>query len=410
VGVALVPIGGFLVTEFEGESVRRVGADGIISTAVSDVAGSGAIAALPDGDFVVAEYGRVRRVAPDGTVSTLAGTNRRGFSGDGGPATAARVAPDSIAVAVDGSVLIGGARRVRRVAPNGIIATVAGNGRLETSGDGGPAVRAGISAVNGVAALPDGGFVIVDGFADRVRRVSPAGLITTFIGPRAFTDFAEREAYDMGVLADAPHAISVAPDGLLIGTSNSIFFAPTAAPLRPAVRIVGARTTGRRSALVVNATQPATLTVRGPGISRRPANAIAGRNTLALGRPRGVRRLRVTLDTGTGIATDAVTLVLGGHLPKTLVRRALDDLLSDYAGREFDGFGSGPCRRFGRRRVDCVFAGFIDDKVVCQTVMAARVGSDGVVRAREYRCPRRGERTHRRRPHYLDRPFVLDVR
>jgi hypothetical protein len=165
VGVALMPGGGFLVSEQDGERVRRVGPDGLISTAADGVTWAGALAVLPDGGFVVAEYARVRRVAPDGSVSTLAGTGRRGFSGDGGPATAARIASDSIAVTADGSVLIGGGRRVRRVGPNGVIDTVAGSGQRATSGDGGPAVRAGIASVDGVAVMPDGGVLIADGWA-----------------------------------------------------------------------------------------------------------------------------------------------------------------------------------------------------------------------------------------------------
>ncbi|WP_437835764.1 hypothetical protein [Sorangium sp. So ce1153] len=87
----------------------------------------------PDGRLRIAEQGgpRVRRGTPDGTIATVAGTGAVGYSGDGGPATLATLtSPFSIAVGFDGSVYIAdrGNHSVRRVAPDGIIDTVAGTG------------------------------------------------------------------------------------------------------------------------------------------------------------------------------------------------------------------------------------------------------------------------------------------
>ena len=419
VGVALLPGGGFLVSESEADRVRRVGPDGQISTVATGLSGPTGLAALPDGGFLVAEYARVLRISSDGTLSVVAGTGRRGFSGDGGPATAARIASDSIAVATDGSVLIGGGRRVRRVGADGTIVTVAGSGRRRTSGDGGPAVQAGIASVNGVASLPDGGFLIADGRDDRVRTVSSAGVIETFLGPKAFSDFAGREQYDMREFADAPNRISVASDGVFITTLDSVLFAPTATLIRAGVRITGARSSRARAALVVHAAQPGTLTVQARALGRRTVRRIvrrtvsihAGRQAVRVSRipAGGVYRTRVTLRAGTSVATDAVTMLLGGQLPRRVVAGTLDAWLIDYAGREFDGFRSGSCRRFSRRRVDCAFVAFSGDRTVCQTVVAARLASDGVVRARNYRCPRGGQPTHRRQPRYRGRPHVLDI-
>jgi hypothetical protein len=119
---------------------------------------------------------------------------------------------------------------------------------------------------------------------------------------------------------------------------------------------------------------------------------------------------RVTLRAGTGVATDAVTLLLGGELPKRVVADTLDAELEEYAGDEFWRFGTGRCHRFGRLRVDCEFAAFEwSGRRRCRVVVAARLGSDGIVRARDYRCPRRGQRTHRLQPHYLGRSYVLDI-
>ena len=74
---------------------------------------------------------RVRRISPDGIITTIAGTGEEGYSGDGGPATAAQLAlPEGVAIAADGGLYIADYRnnRVRRVAPNGTITTIAGNG------------------------------------------------------------------------------------------------------------------------------------------------------------------------------------------------------------------------------------------------------------------------------------------
>jgi glucose/arabinose dehydrogenase len=124
--------------------------------------------------------------AATGTISTIAGSDPFGdFKGDGGPATAAALnEPLGVAVMPDGGYLIAdaGNDRVRRVFPDGTIKTVAGSGNYGSSGDGGPATAASLQDPLGVAALPDGGFLIADAGAGRVRRVSATGTITTVAG------------------------------------------------------------------------------------------------------------------------------------------------------------------------------------------------------------------------------------
>jgi hypothetical protein len=95
------------------------------------------VAVSPDGGYLIADAGndRVRRVFPDGTIKTVAGTGNYGFSGDGGPATAADPqAPIGVAVLPDGGFLIAdaAAARVRRVSAAGIITRVAGNGTQDS--------------------------------------------------------------------------------------------------------------------------------------------------------------------------------------------------------------------------------------------------------------------------------------
>ena len=129
---------------------------------------------------------RVRKVSPGGTISTFAGKGGGGGAlGDGGPATSARLdAPRSVAVDGQGNVYIAdfNAHRIRMVRPNGTITTFAGTGQASFSGDGGPAVSARLYAPAAVAVDGQGNVYIVDAYNQRVRKVTPDGRITTIAG------------------------------------------------------------------------------------------------------------------------------------------------------------------------------------------------------------------------------------
>ena len=120
-----------------------------------------------------------------GTLVQIAGNSRAGYSGDGGPAVNAQLwAPIGLAVDAAGDVFIAdtGNNRVRKVAVNGIITTVAGNGAPGFAGDGGPAASAGLSGVAGVAVDSSGNLFIADSGNNRVRKVTTSGVITTVAG------------------------------------------------------------------------------------------------------------------------------------------------------------------------------------------------------------------------------------
>jgi hypothetical protein len=200
-----MPGGGFVFSSGNGSYVRRVSPTGTITTLagginlVNGFSGDGGPATKarlnlpmgvdvqPDGSVLIADSNnhRIRKVSPTGIITTVAGNGVEGFSGDGGQATAASLdLPVDVAATRDGGFLIAdyGNDRIRKVSPTGTITTVAGNGIEGKSGDGGPATGAQLGFPNSVSATSDGGFLIADYVNNTVRRVSSTGTITTVAG------------------------------------------------------------------------------------------------------------------------------------------------------------------------------------------------------------------------------------
>jgi uncharacterized protein (TIGR03437 family) len=143
------------------------------------------VAVSNTGDIFIADFARVRRVAPGGIITTVAGNGIGGFSGDGGPATDAQLQrPSGVAVDGAGNLFVAdfASNRIRKVSPSGIITTVAGNGTRGFSGDGGPATSAQLWFPEGIAVDSQGNLFIADHANNRVRKVSPNGIITTVAG------------------------------------------------------------------------------------------------------------------------------------------------------------------------------------------------------------------------------------
>jgi hypothetical protein len=130
----------------------------------------------------------IRRVNATGMITTVAGNGTPGYSGDGGQATRAQLnQPTKLAVDSSGNLFIidSGNHRVREVTPDGIIRTVAGNGVDGDAGDGGPATAASIdvalSSPSALAVDATGDFYIAEGRMGHVRKVSTSGTITKVI-------------------------------------------------------------------------------------------------------------------------------------------------------------------------------------------------------------------------------------
>jgi uncharacterized protein (TIGR03437 family) len=136
--------------------------------------------------FADSDNNVVRKIAPNGTISTIAGNGSPGFGGDGASGPAAQLnAPEGVAVDASGNVYIADSanNRVRKVTSSGAIATFAGNGTAGSSGDGGPAASAELNAPFGLALDAAGNLYITEFSGARVRKVAAgSGTISTVAG------------------------------------------------------------------------------------------------------------------------------------------------------------------------------------------------------------------------------------
>lgn len=189
------------VADYGNNRIRKITPGGAIST----IAGNGsathsgdggaatnagmrpvAISVDAAGNILVADYGnhRIRHITPAGVISTIAGTGVPSFSGDGGAATSATLRAPIHVFADGGAVYINDRdnKRIRKVAPDGTISTIAGNGTTGYSGDGGPATAAQLSNAWDIEIDGTGSLYISDMSNYRVRKVTAAGVISTFAG------------------------------------------------------------------------------------------------------------------------------------------------------------------------------------------------------------------------------------
>ena len=178
-----------VITTIAGTGERGYSGDGgpAVSAQMSRPA---ALALDAEGRLLVAEFANhvVRRIdLSDGTISTIAGTGRPDFSGDGGPATAATLnSPRGIVLNAFDNLFISDSanNRIRRVgARTGVITTIAGTGEQNFSGDGGPANAATLNRPRGIAADASGNLYLADRLNNRIRRIDQeTRLISTFAG------------------------------------------------------------------------------------------------------------------------------------------------------------------------------------------------------------------------------------
>jgi len=188
-GITLAPDGSVYIADTFNSKVRKVRPDGMAENiAPTDSFSRPQDVALDTlGNLYIADSNnyRIVRVAPNGSVEDFAGTGLQGFSGDGGPAIDAQFdKPVGLAIGPDGSLYVSDVNnnRIRRITPDGIIRTIAGNGIGGFNGDGGAAVDTQLYSPFGIDVGPGGSIVFADTDNIRVRRISPDGIVSTISG------------------------------------------------------------------------------------------------------------------------------------------------------------------------------------------------------------------------------------
>ena len=201
-GVSVDESGNIYIADTENHRIRKVDAGGIITT----VAGNGSttyccdggpatsasinepagVSVDADGNIYIAdtENHRIRKVDADGIISTVAGTGSAGYSGEGTAINKKIKEPKGVSVDADGNIYIADTEnhRIRKVDADGIITTVAGTGSRGYSGDDGQATEGKINKPAGVSVDESGNIYIADTENHRIRKVDAGGIITTVAG------------------------------------------------------------------------------------------------------------------------------------------------------------------------------------------------------------------------------------
>jgi sugar lactone lactonase YvrE len=175
-----------IIAVFAGSGVAGNQGDGRAATAAQLNTPSG-VAVDGTGNVYIADTRnhRIRVIASDGTIALAAGNGSEGFSGDGSPAVLAQLRnPTAVAADAAGNVYIAdsGNFRVRKVDPDGRITTIAGSGTAGFSGDGGAAQNAQFGAITSLAVDKGGNLYVADSGNRRIRKVAADGIVTTVLG------------------------------------------------------------------------------------------------------------------------------------------------------------------------------------------------------------------------------------
>jgi hypothetical protein len=390
----------------------------------------------PDGGVLISENQWVRRYLPDGSVRPVAGTGARGSSPDGVVATHARFryvtdlafGPDRALLLIDRND-----HRIRRVDPHdGTLSTVVGTGEPGGSGDGGPASEARVDWPTFVKFGRYGGFALAEtGFsATRVRRVSRFGTIHTVAGGTAWRAgglglqllAADGGDARKGALYDISQPLLITGrDEYMIGDGELIRFVTLRRTRRLALALRTVVPERRRVSYSLSRPARLRLQVVGEGrmeVRTRSAGAGLGFFRLPAGLPAGGYRIKLTAHNDDGaVAVREAPVLTRRRLPVPLAVSALhaneaETPLFKAGGivkRRYSLLGRATgCRRFGPRRVDCEFVDRITE--TCE-IWAARLDRQGQIWVGFYGCSERGfQRRPQRRKGSLDRRAALDAR
>ena len=222
--VAVDSAGNFYIADFFNACVRKVDANGTISTlaTASGFLVRGVAADATGNVYYSSWYEGVWKLDSQGTITRIAGNGNPGFSGDGGPATDAQTSGIAgVAIDSQGNLYIAEVPNsdVRKVDTNGIITTVAGTQQFGYAGDGGPATSATLNGPTDVRIDAAGNLYIADSSNNRIRKVNAGGTISTIVGDGNYG-----YAGDGGLASAAQFA---GPTTLALDGNGNLFIADT---------------------------------------------------------------------------------------------------------------------------------------------------------------------------------------
>ena len=192
--VALDRAGNLIISEFGGKRIRKVDSSGTITTLAYEQGsgpGLGAVTGLAfdaNGDLLLADQFnfRIRKLTTEGTLVTVAGSGKGAYGGDGGPALEADLSyPSGVATDSEGNIYVADqdGNRIRKITPDGIIRTLAGAAEKPGySGDGGPASEARIWFPSHLVVDGKGNLYFTDRYNHCIRKVDASGIISTVAG------------------------------------------------------------------------------------------------------------------------------------------------------------------------------------------------------------------------------------
>ena len=211
-----------LITAFAGNGYPKHSGDGGLAVLAGMVLPTSVAADLEGNVYICDSQGhRVRKVDPNGIISTVAGKEVWDVYQNGIPAIEAAIGPRAVATDAAGNFYFAETSRIRKVGPDGIIWTIAGTGHIGYSGDGGPAKSAELGEISDIAVDARGNIYLADSRYDCIRKINSSGLITTIVGG-GYKNYAKDGELATDIKLENPAGIALDPNGGLLIVDSAL--------------------------------------------------------------------------------------------------------------------------------------------------------------------------------------------